>query len=245
MRERCRQINRRGPCYTAAAPDDPDILKDVTVTSPDADKIFLQVDALACERDDRELFSGLSFSLAAGEMLQVAGENGAGKTTLLRMLSGLHGGYAGKIHWPAARQADQDPRQQMLFIGHRSGLRDELTALENLAWWCALHQQSLTGCEQALAGLGLRGFEDVPVSTLSAGQKRRVMLATLWLADKRVWLLDEPFTALDVGGVEQLEARMTDHCRQGGAVVYSSHHSLSAVARTIVLGRDTLYREAG
>lgn len=200
---------------------------------------LLQAEDLTCERDDRVLFAGLSFAAAAGEIWQVAGPNGAGKTTLMRIIAGLHGHYEGQLRWPAAVSAGKDPRQQMLSLGHRPGLRVELTPLENLHWWLALHQQRLAAEQagQALARLGLAGYETVPVAQLSAGQTRRVALSLLWLLDKSVWLLDEPFTALDVDGVALIETRLRQLADAGALVLYSSHHRLDGEARQICLGR--------
>lgn len=207
--------------------------------SPVTDLPLLQAEELTCERDDRVLFAGLSFAAAAAEIWQVAGPNGAGKTTLMRIIAGLHGHYEGQLLWPAAASAGKDPRQQMLSLGHRPGLRVELTALENLRWWLALHQQQLPvdQAEQVLGRLGLAGYEAVPVAQLSAGQTRRVALSLLWLLDKSVWLLDEPFTALDVDGVALVETRLRELADAGALVLYSSHHRLNGEARQICLGR--------
>ena len=200
--------------------------------------VILRCEGLFCERDERVLFRDLAVEVAQADLLQVAGPNGAGKSSFLRILAGLLGQYEGSVDWPAAQIAGRDFRQDLLFLGHRPGVRDELSPLENLAWWCGLHRQSRRAgqFEAALAAVGLCGFEDVPVATLSAGQTRRVMLALLWLVDKPVWLLDEPFTALDASGVAQLEARLREHAAQGGTVIYSSHHRLSEQVRHLHLG---------
>lgn len=199
---------------------------------------LLQADQLTCERDDRVLFEGLSFAARAGEVWQVAGPNGAGKTTLMRIIAGLHGDFSGQLDWPLARASGRDPRQQLLTIGHRPGLRSELTPLENLRWWLALHQSELdvVEAEQALARLGLAGYETVPVAQMSAGQTRRVALSMLWLLNKSVWLLDEPFTALDVDGVALIEARLRQLADGGALVLYSSHHRVNGEARQVRLG---------
>lgn len=191
---------------------------------------------LLCERDNRVLFNALSFEVQAGQILQVAGANGAGKTTLLRLMAGLYGNYDGHIRWPNAHACDESPQQHFLYLGHRAGLRDELSAIENLRWWCALHYCSDQGIDVALAKVGLAGYEDVAASSLSAGQRRRVMLALLWVAEKPVWLLDEPFTALDQAAVELIEARIKEHAESGGAVVYSSHHRLAGDVTHLHLG---------
>lgn len=196
------------------------------------DTPLLQVRNLACERDDRLLFSELTFAASVGQLWQVAGPNGAGKTTLLRMLAGLFTHYEGEIHW----LLDGDPREQLLYIGHQPGLRDELTAIENLRWLNALHGWRDLDVWAALARVGLTGFEDVPVAGLSAGQKRRVALARLWLGEKKVWILDEPFTAIDAGGVTLVERRLAEHARRGGLVIYTSHHRLNDRVRQLHLG---------
>ena len=189
----------------------------------------LQAVALACERDWRLLFDGLELDLAGGTLLQVAGPNGSGKTSLLRLLAGLMQPTAGEVLLngkPLARQHGELGRS-LLWIGHAAGIKGLLTAEENLAWLCALHQPATReAIWQALEAVGLRGFEDVPCHTLSAGQQRRVALARLYLGAPPLWILDEPFTALDKQGVAQLEAHLAAHCEQGGLVVLTTHHSL-------------------
>ena len=190
----------------------------------------LEAVGLACERDWRMLFEHLELQLAAGDMLQISGPNGSGKTSLLRLLSGLMRPTSGEIRLdgkPLAEQGSELARM-LLWIGHAAGIKDLLTAEENLAWLCALHQPaSREAIWQALAAVGLRGFEDVACHTLSAGQQRRVALARLYLDSPPLWILDEPFTALDKQGVAQLEAHLAAHCEQGGMVVLTTHHTLA------------------
>ncbi|MGQ7818081.1 cytochrome c biogenesis heme-transporting ATPase CcmA [Metapseudomonas furukawaii] len=197
------------------------------VTSP-----YLETVALACERDWRLLFERLDLQLSRGEMLQVAGPNGSGKTSLLRLLCGLMQPTSGEVRLngaPLARQRSELARN-LLWIGHAAGIKGLLTPEENLRWLCALHQPaSREAIWQALEAVGLRGFEDVPCHTLSAGQQRRVALARLYLDAPPLWILDEPFTALDKQGVAQLEAHLARHCDNGGLVVFTTHHSMGQV----------------
>ncbi|HSC82649.1 MAG TPA: cytochrome c biogenesis heme-transporting ATPase CcmA [Pseudomonas sp.] len=203
----------------------------------------LQAVSLACERDWRLLFEGLDLDLEGGAMLQVAGPNGCGKTSLLRLLAGLMQPTAGEVLLNGAPLARQhgDLGRNLLWIGHAAGIKGLLTAEENLAWLCALHEPAARDAIwQALQAVGLRGFEDVPCHTLSAGQQRRVALARLYLAAPPLWILDEPFTALDKQGVAQLESHLARHCEQGGLVIMTTHHSLSekpAGYRELDLGR--------
>lgn len=190
----------------------------------------LEAVALSCERDWRLLFEHLDLRLAAGDMVQISGPNGSGKTSLLRLLSGLMPPTAGEVLFdgkPLARQRSE-LTHNLLWIGHAAGIKDLLTPAENLAWLCALHHRVATDAIwESLEAVGLRGFEDVPCHTLSAGQKRRVALARLYLPGPALWMLDEPFTALDKQGVAQLEAHLAGHCERGGTVVLTTHHTLS------------------
>lgn len=195
------------------------------LTSP-----LLETVALACERDWRMLFERLDLRLAAGEMLQVVGPNGSGKTSLLRLLCGLMQPTAGQVRLNGRPLEEQrgELARNLLWIGHAAGIKGLLSAEENLAWLCALHQPAdKTAIWRALEAVGLRGFEDVPCHTLSAGQQRRVALARLYLDAPPLWILDEPFTALDKQGVAQLEEHLARHCEDGGLVVLTTHHTLS------------------
>ncbi len=188
---------------------------------------MLEARELLCERDERTLFSGLSFTLNAGEWVQITGSNGAGKTTLLRLLTGLSRPDAGDVLWQGQplHQVRDSYHQNLLWIGHQPGIKTRLTALENLHFY---HRDGDTAqCLEALAQAGLAGFEDIPVNQLSAGQQRRVALARLWLTRATLWILDEPFTAIDVNGVDRLTQRMAQHTEQGGIVILTTHQPLN------------------
>ncbi len=199
---------------------------------------MLEARDLYCERDERTLFRGLSFTVEAGEWVQVTGGNGAGKTTLLRLLTGLARPDGGEVYWqgePLRRVRDSFHRS-LLWIGHQPGIKTRLTARENLHFF---HPGDGARLPEALAQAGLAGFEDVPVAQLSAGQQRRVALARLWLTRAALWVLDEPFTAIDVNGVARLTRRMAAHTAQGGMVILTTHQPLPGAADTVRrLGAD-------
>ncbi len=191
--------------------------------------VLLQASELFCERDDRVLFSGLNFSVSRGQVLQIKGGNGTGKTTLLRMVCGLNTGYEGNLYWLGHDVAEQQEEFHgaLLYIGHRVGVNKVLTPIENLRWSCRLQRD--VSDEQllaALAGVGLRGFEESECHALSAGQQQRVALARLLLSQALIWVLDEPFTTLDVDGVALLESLIHQHAERGGAVLVTTHHAL-------------------
>jgi len=203
---------------------------------------LIEARELCCVRDDRSLFEALSFSIEAGSIVQVEGPNGAGKTTLLRILCGMLQSFEGKVLYQGKDIQDyrEEWAQAQLYLGHLPGIKLQLNALENLRWILALSsgQQAEEGALfEALSNVGLRGFEDVVCSSLSAGQKRRVALARLYLEKKPVWILDEPFTAIDKKGVAKLEAHLQAHTQQGGIVILTTHQDLSlANVQSIRLG---------
>jgi len=185
---------------------------------------------LYCERDDRVLFKNLNFDVEEGQVLQVQGSNGSGKTTLMRILCGLNDSYRGTIKWYGQEIEEQAASffASLLYIGHRVGVSKVLTPIENLRWSCSLKQA--VSDEQIMAALkevGLRGFEESPCFTLSAGQQQRVSLARLIISPASLWVLDEPFTTLDTKGVSQLEKLLQRQAQSGGSVMVTTHHSLS------------------
>ena len=191
----------------------------------------LEARALACVRGDRSLFSGLSFRLVAGDCLHVRGENGVGKTSLLRLLTGLSKPESGEVLWNTQSIFSESAyyHRELLFLGHRNALKEELSALENLQMYAALDDIKLS-LDQALAALwrfGLRGRENLPVHCLSAGQKRRVIMARMLTRQACLWILDEPFNALDSNAVTELENLIAEHLATGGLLVLTSHQAIN------------------
>ena len=179
---------------------------------------LLAAQSLALTRGGRELFRDLSFEVHAGQLWQIEGPNGAGKTSLIRILCGLSRyGFEGQV------VCDGSP----LYLGHQPAVKALLTPRENLAWHVSGDGvYTDTQIDLALARIGLLGYEDVPSHTLSAGQHRRVNLARLFLSNASLWLLDEPFAAIDKEGVDELQALLAAHIDRGGAVVMTSHQAL-------------------
>jgi len=200
---------------------------------------MLAASALECVRGDRTLFSGVSFALAAGHGLLVQGANGAGKTSLLRILVGLSPAAQGEVAWrgqPIRRVADVY-RREVAYCGHPNALKDDLSALENLRAAVALSGHGITPGEAraALARVGVEAAADLPVRSLSQGQKRRTTLARLALDGAKLWVLDEPLAALDASGVDWLAAILDAHLEGGGLAVVTSHQALPARARFAIL----------
>ena len=192
---------------------------------------LLLVNDLYCERDERVLFEHLTFTVEPGELVQIAGPNGAGKTTLLRMLSGLSSHYEGDILWRGQplTQEREHFLSNTLYFGHHAGIKGILTPEENLRWYASIHPfLFVEEIPAALARVGLTGYEDVPCHSLSAGQNRRVSLARLYMNDAPLWILDEPFTAIDKSGVDQQEQWLAAHVAKGGSVILTTHHDLSS-----------------
>lgn len=197
--------------------------------------MLLSARQLSCIRQDRVLFEQLDLQLHAGEVLQIAGKNGAGKSSLLRILAGLADPEDGEIYYqqqPLAQSAE-DYADNLCFIGHLAGVQPQLTALENLQFWRACFALTPADDWALLAQLGLAGLEDIPCQQLSAGQQRRVSLARLWLTAAHIWILDEPFTALDQSAIAALTKRIAAHCDAGGAVLLTSHQPVDVPGHTV------------
>jgi len=199
----------------------------------------LAAEGLSCRRGEHALFDGLGFDLAPGEVLQVVGANGSGKTTLLRALCGLVPLEAGAVYWGGLDigEADEIYRAMLAYIGHTPGIKHDLTPSENLATARALADGPLGDpVESALARLGLLGCEHTPLRRLSAGQCRRAALARLLVTPAPLWLLDEPFTALDAAGRALVSQLLGEHRAAGGMAVVATHTELgldAASARTL------------
>jgi len=197
----------------------------------------LAVEHLQCIRDDRILFEDLNFSLSEGQLLQIEGHNGSGKTSLLRILCGLTLATEGTVYWnnQDIEEIQSSYWATLAYIGHTHGIKAELTALENLAMARALAiTPTSVELADALDQVGLYGFEDVPTRTLSAGQQRRVALARLLVSEAQLWILDEPFTALDKTAIKMVEELLDAHAKQGGMAVLTSHHTVNCTHTTIL-----------
>lgn len=205
-------------------------------------KPLLAVTDLFCEREERILFDGLAFSLKQGEVMQIEGRNGSGKTTLLRILSGLSAQYEGSIEWrgESVDNVRDEFLADLLYFGHQPGVKGMLTPQENLRWYCALHPAlQRSKIDEALGIVGLTGYEDVPCHSLSAGQNRRVSLARLYMNQAPLWILDEPFTAIDKKGVAAMEQLLLEHAQRGGSVILTTHHDLAAQQGVVKVNLDS------
>ena len=193
--------------------------------------LVLEARGLACIRGERLLFQNLNLKISAGECLHIRGENGVGKTSLLRLLTGLSKPESGEVLWNGTVTSKEPAHyhRELLFLGHRDALKEDLTALENLRLYAALDTIELSE-DKALAALwrfGLRGREHLPVNCLSAGQKRRVLMARMLTRQAKLWILDEPFNALDVHAMGALQGLIAEHLEQGGLVILTSHQEVN------------------
>lgn len=198
---------------------------------------MLEAKNLECVRGERRLFSGVGFGLDAGELLYLQGRNGAGKTSLLRMLCGLLTPAAGEICWrgQSIHRLGEDYRAELCYLGHQNAIKEELTPLENLNAAARLAGHALSEDEalDALEVVGLAGREDLGCKFLSQGQKRRVALARLVTDKRSLWILDEPFVALDVAAVDWLAGLIGAHLQRGGLAVMTTHQPVEIPAGAV------------
>ncbi len=194
---------------------------------------LLEAHALAFARNDEPIFGPLDFALHAAEVVLIEGDNGAGKSTLLRVLSGLLAPTSGVIRLNGEPLTLARLSPQVALLSHQSGLKPELTAMENLRFAAGLHgMRSGLSPATALAGVGLEGYADVPTRQLSAGQKKRVALARVLLAPVGLWLLDEPYANLDLDGIRLVNRLLENHANRGGAALITSHGAYAYTSGT-------------
>jgi heme exporter protein A len=189
---------------------------------------FLQIDKLTCRRNEKDLFTDISFELDEGEMLLIEGHNGSGKSSLLRILTGLSTPYSGEIRWMGNNiQTIRDDYSNALhYIGHTNGIKSGLTVLENLQLTQHLSGTTFTTTVNVLESLQMKSHQHSFAKNLSAGQKRRLALARLLLIQKKIWILDEPLTALDIHTQTFFISSLEHHLQQGGLAIISSHQPL-------------------
>ncbi len=197
----------------------------------------LTVSKLSCVRGDRTLFFDLSFRLGPGQLLHIKGANGSGKTTLLRAICGLFLPQQGEILWndTNTRSLDEDYRREFLYLGHLNGIKDDLNAIENIKVITRLDASDANEEQicKALGKMGLSGFEELPNKMLSQGQKKRVALTRLLLNSAPLWILDEPFVALDTDAVEFLQSVIAEKLQHGGMVLLTTHQEVTLAAGEI------------
>ena len=195
---------------------------------------MLTISNISCVRGHKPLFAPVSFSLQPAQALHLEGDNGIGKTSLLRIICGLSPADAGEVLWNGVALNRQHPegveafRAALCYMGHNLSLKDELTAVENLMFDAQVAGRSLSydRALDALQKMGLNNRAHLPLRVLSQGQKRRTALARLSVTDAKLWVLDEPFVALDAQSLDNLRALLANHVQQGGMLLYTSHQSV-------------------
>ena len=197
----------------------------------------LTVSDLTCQRGYNELFSNISFELNSGEILKISGANGSGKTSLLKILAGLNSAESGRLSINNNKVGSYEYQSDIFYLGHLPALSPELHCIENLDYLIQLNNiSSNQSLDEALINVGLNNFENEYAANLSAGQKRRTVLSALFISQAKVWLLDEPFTALDSDGINVIETQITKHCDDGGICILTTHQQCNLpILRTLTL----------
>ena len=184
----------------------------------------LKINNLSCQRGYNLLFENLSFELNSGEVLKISGPNGSGKTSLMKILAGLSSFETGSIEYDNIKINSEKYNLDFLYLGHLAALSPELSCLENLKYTAHLGNNNLNpDFSDALTKVGLEKFENELVGKLSAGQKKRIALSLLFITQSKVWLLDEPFSALDSQAIKIIESRIEEHCNSGGLCILTTH----------------------
>ena len=185
---------------------------------------MLSVNKLSCQRGYNLLFENLSFELNSGEVLRISGQNGSGKTSLLKIIAGLNTPELGSIEFDQNQSNSETYQIETLYLGHYAALSSELSCIENLEYLTNLNTEILSpNFHDALKAVRLKNYEHEPAGNLSAGQKRRIALSLLFISQSKLWLLDEPFTALDSDGIKIIENQIEKHCENGGLCILTTH----------------------
>src|SRR6266478_2313942 len=205
--------------------------------APSRGQSMLEALNLGCTRGDRRLFKNLNFSIKPGELIELRGANGSGKTSLLRILSGLSSPAQGEVRWNGQniRSLGEEYSGAVSYLAHQNGVKDELSAIENLRIACGVSGNVLSkaDAQTVLEQVGLSRQQNLPARSLSAGQKRRVALARLLGSRATVWLLDEVLTSLDDAAIKLARRFIGDHLRNGGLAIIATHQELDLAAERI------------